>query len=392
MLLSSGSDAFTSILLILRILCFWPHVIFRWLFGYCPDLLLTLTVSISILTIGKILCFYQEERRTYLIIKVILYLWYFIYSIYVLVFFSSEFGDFDTLDWFTFLFALFSYVCMFIVGILLKRIQIGNYKLINYYVIMLIYFAIGVLWYFYKPIEILLTFYMGFWFLYIISVYAFSHIKRGLPLREGYNAIENARHLLKILGFTIFYSFLLICIIQYFPEALFGLENWIFGLIPTVLFAIISVLYYENEKIRYGSSFLMLTFFSWVIADIEDLGMMFFNFVFMVILMIILPFLILFFCAYWDKSKFVLEIFCFTILYIIVVGFLILLLSLEPHIENWMVGLIGMCICSFWYIGPWKPTLFRLKKVWLFLIMIFLSYFLSDIEDFLVQIVQLYTI
>ena len=62
-------------------------------------------------------------------------------------------------------------------------------------------------------------------------------------------------------------------------------------------------------------------------------------------------------------------------------------LNNEIIIENWAIGLIGISISSILYIAPpYLNFLLRLKKIHFFFIGFFLSWFLADLNDFLIII------
>lgn len=78
----------------------------------------------------------------------------------------------------------------------------------------------------------------------------------------------------------------------------------------------------------------------------------------------------------------VLKVVAWTVVYGLVVGFLIML-NPETLMENWGIGLIGMTIFSILYIIPIDRFIFRFKKLYMFFILFFLAWLIADWTDFM---------
>ena len=176
---------------------FWglPSQFFNWLNGYAPVSLRILCVSMLIMSLGKILSFYEEERKTYLFIKIFLYLWFTGYWLFTQDIFTAL-TDFSLLDWSAVVMGIVAPFCLLIVGYWLRNIRIGGIKIINFWVIMILYLILGLVWFFIQPETIVFSFYFIFWFGYVIFIYEFSHAKRGLAKRDDINAAKNLRRIL----------------------------------------------------------------------------------------------------------------------------------------------------------------------------------------------------
>ena len=84
-----------------------------------------------------------------------------------------------------------------------------------------------------------------------------------------------------------------------------------------------------------------------------------------------------------EKIKAVFGILGFLILYAIIEAY-ILPLNSETLIQNWGIGVIGIIIFVALYLINIEKLLFRPKKLYFFMIMVFLCWLIKDWADFII--------
>ncbi len=152
-------------------------VFFSIIFFFASSYLRTLTVSvILILTLGKILDL--MKRKSYKVLKWIIYIWFFGYSMYSLGIFTNL-TQLDTLDWATFAFSVLAPLSMLIVGKQLGSMKIKGHKIFIYYVLMILYLLIAILWYTYYPEQVIFTVLFIYWCITLFFVSIINYMKGG---------------------------------------------------------------------------------------------------------------------------------------------------------------------------------------------------------------------
>lgn len=82
------------------------------------------------------------------------------------------------------------------------------------------------------------------------------------------------------------------------------------------------------------------------------------------------------------NSIFILKIVGIAFLYYIIIEILQPLNS-EELIENWSIGLTFLIVFSALYIVPFDNLIFRQKRLYAFMVIFWLSWFLADFLDFI---------
>ena len=169
-----------QVLLYLNLMYKPADVFFSWMFFFAPGLLRTLTISvILILTLGKI--FDIMKRKCYQILKWIVYIWFFGYSLYTLGIFGNllELQSLKAIDWSTFAFTVLAPISMLVVGKQIGSLRIKGHKIFIYYVVMMLYLLIAILWYTYYPNEVNFTVLVIYWVIALVFVSIINYMKGG---------------------------------------------------------------------------------------------------------------------------------------------------------------------------------------------------------------------
>ena len=159
-------------------LIYYPaDVVFSIVFFFASSYLRTLTISvILILTLGKLLDL--MKRKSYKVLKWIIYIWFFGYSMHSLGIFSNL-AELDALDWSTFAFSVLAPLSMLIVGKQLGSMKIKGHKIFIYYVIMILYLLVAILWYTYYPEDVIFTVLFIYWCIALFTVTIVNYLKGG---------------------------------------------------------------------------------------------------------------------------------------------------------------------------------------------------------------------
>lgn len=367
-------------------MCVPPEFAFNWLFGFVPDILKIMCVSMLVVSIGKYLKFY--ERKTYEVIKWILYIWFLLYLAYVLDYFNLT-GDWEGLDWLSIILSIIAPFGLFIAWTCLKSYLKNKLPFDVYYLAMLIYYVIGVIWWVLRPEQINLSFYTVYvFFLAIIGNYLVSHLYKGIIPQMDAKMWRRVLIVLKIIGFTVFVAILKIIVLSFEPEENLQIEAWWFGLGGIALFGILSILYFQTIYRKYFV-LLMLGSESLLFVDIHDFLAIFITPLGVILFMIITlcGALVLYFYTKRAKAIGI----ALLIAVIFSVAFLLFVaINNEKAIENWAVGISFATLFIILYLLPPGKLWIVIKRVHLTLILFFMSLFLLDFTDYLIAIKTIY--
>lgn len=377
---------YNSLNLGLSFLCGPADLIFAWIFGFVPPMLKTLCVSMLILTIGKILGFY--ERKTYAIVKLMLYGWFFLYTLYTLDF-LTDMGSYDPLDWSSLLFGILAPLCLIIVGIIIKNRFKEMFKFDLYYLLMVLYLILGGFWYVLRPKQINFSLYAFYWAVLLGNVYLFSQINKGvlsMGSSEKYNFWKNLKVVSKIILIIVIYHIVFVFVIPLNPETL--IQNWTIGIIGVISFSLLSMMfYYHRQKyILIWGIFFSLT---WLLIDAKDFILFLVTPAGIIILLISFTCIMLLILYYQEKTLYLGEALIITIVYCIIFCFLFRLND-ETIVENWALGLFFTFIFVILYLLPPGKLWLIIKRFHVFMIAFWLCWFLADYQDFISTIIQIY--
>lgn len=373
---------------ILKMLCAPPDLFFSWFFGFAPDVLKIMCVSMLIVTIGKNLKFY--ERKTYHVIKGLLYIWFLLYLAYVLEYFDIS-KEYDSLDWISLGISIIAPLCMLILWSIGKRWLNNALPFDVYYIGMTIYGLIGLWWAIFKPDMIVTEFFFFYEGLLLISVYICSKLCGGVMSIKDENFWKRVLTILKIIGFSILIGFLELIILPLDPEnRLFPvhIEIWTVGLCGIGLFGILSIFYYQTEYKKYFV-LLMLGSLSLLFVDIEDFLGIFSTGTGIIVFILILFILAMILYLYTKRAKEIgislLISLIFSISYVLIIN-----LNNEKLVENWMLGLWFSIIFIILYLLPPGKLWTIIKRVHFLMILFWISLFLFDINDFASMFMKIY--
>ena len=371
---------------IILLICVPPEFLFNKGFGFVPDILKIMCVSMLVVSLGKYLNFY--ERKTYMVIKWIIYIWFVLYLAYVLEYFNFS-KEYTTFDCMSIGFSIGIPLCVFVVWHIGKNWLAKRIPFDIYYIAMAIYGIIGMVWFSMKPEEININLFVFYWgLLTIILTYLFSFLSKGVLSMKDAKFWHRIFNVLKIIGFVILVSIVSLLVFSLEPEETMSLEIWWFGVGGIILFAGLSI-YYFQTKMKKFFILLMVGSESLLFVDIMDFLLIFITPLGVILFLFVTFFIALILYLYTQRAKAV-GIALFIAILFSVAFMLLVAINDERIFENWMVGLSFALIFIILYIIPPGKLWTIIKRVHLTLIIFFLSLFLLDIYDFLMTLNTIY--
>lgn len=154
------------------------------IFFFVPGFLRLFSLSLLILVIGAILDTFNKIWLV--IVKWIMYLLYFIYSLWVIRLFSNliDLLNYTILEWATIITAILGPICILIVGRKLVGIRIKRYKIFNFHIYWLIYLVISCIWIVFYPEDVLIGLVFVFAGVSYILIYCFKHKNKRVEVNE----------------------------------------------------------------------------------------------------------------------------------------------------------------------------------------------------------------
>lgn len=368
-------------------MCAPMEFMFNWSFGFVTDILKIICVSMLVMSIAKYLGFY--ERKTYLILKILLYIWFLIYLAYVLEYFNFS-KEYDRIDWYSLGISVFAPLCVLFVWVFCKKWLSKRLPFDIYYIAMAVYLAIGLWWAIFKPDSIDFSVYFVYWlFLTIIGNYFFSLACKGVISKKDDKFWKRVFIVLKIIGFTLLVAILKIIVFSLKPEENLRVEAWWFGLGGIVLFGVLSILYYSHKPYRKFFILFMLGSESLLFVDLADFLAIFISPLGVIIFMILLLCVALILYFYTEKAKAV-GLALFIAIAFSTAFLLFVTINDERLIENWAVGLSFAILFIILYLLPPGKLWIMIKRFHLMWIIFFMSLFLLDLGDYLMMVNTIY--
>jgi len=372
---------------IIFLMCAPMEFTFNWAFGFVSDILKVICVSMLVISIAKYLGFY--ERKTYLILKILLYIWFLIYLAYVLEYFKLS-GKYDRIDWISICFSALAPLCMLFVWVFCKKWLAKRLPFDVYYIIMTIYLAIGIWWSVFKPDDIDFSVYFVYWlFLTVIGNYFFSLACKGVISKKDDKFWKRVFVVLKIIAFTLLVAVLKIIVFLLKPEENLRVQAWWFGLGGIVLFGVLSILFYSHKPYSKLFVLLMLGSESLLFVDIRDFFLIFVTPLGVLIFMAITFCIALLLYFYTERAKSV-GIALFIAVAFSVAFLLFVAINDERLIENWAVGISFAVLFIILYLLPPGKLWMMIKRFHLMWIIFFISLFLLDLGDYLIMVNRIY--
>lgn len=135
-----------------------------------PSIFHIFSFALLILTIGTILDAQKTGFCT--ILKYILYISYFIYTIFALGLFEwiYNFQGVTLQDWDKILYGIIAPLCLIIVLKIILNKKIKGHKIFNYFIIWIIFIIFGIIWDILYPADIILEFLILYWVISLLIV------------------------------------------------------------------------------------------------------------------------------------------------------------------------------------------------------------------------------
>lgn len=150
-------------------------IVLHFFIFFAQSALFTLTVSMAIITAGKILTI--MERSFYKYIKWFLYLWFIGYGVYTFGLYGDML-DMDLLDWSTIMFSIVAPICLLIVGKQISNLEYKGHKPFKiYYIIMLLYLLLAIVWFVFFPQEVMFGWLFIYWIMLVFLATITGYIK-----------------------------------------------------------------------------------------------------------------------------------------------------------------------------------------------------------------------
>lgn len=371
--------------LLMVIVCGPADLFFTFIFGFASEVLKMLCVSMLVITIGKILGFY--ERKVYYIIQLLVYLWFLLYIIYVSESLAGTEAELDFFEWVSLILSFLAPLCIFVVIFLLKNYCRKHLPIDLYYIVMIIYALVVFLWFFFKPTYVNFTMFALYWSLLLLLVYVSSQVCKGIISVMDDKFWERIVMVLKIMGLIVIFTIVKLFIIPLNPETI--LENWHIGLIGVCLFSGLSVFFFETIYKKYFVA-LALGSQALIFADIGDfVGVL--TTALGLILFLIISFLVLVLIFFlYERAKVIAMAFLLSIMFSVSFLFIIVLND-EKLIENWAIGLSFGIFFVILYLLPNGKFFVLAKRLHFLMIIFWFSIFIIDFTDFINTIVVIYT-
>nr|BDI55110.1 MAG: hypothetical protein [uncultured archaeon] len=154
------------------------------IFFFVPSFLRLFSLSLLILVIGAIL---NTFNKIWLVImKWIMYLLYFIYSLWVIGLFSNliDLLNYTILDWAIIITAILGPICIIIVGRKFTRMTIKSHRIFNSYIYWIIYLVFSCIWVILYPEEVLIGLVFVFASVSYILIYCFKHKSKRVEVND----------------------------------------------------------------------------------------------------------------------------------------------------------------------------------------------------------------
>jgi hypothetical protein len=272
--------------------------------------------------------------------------------------------------------------------------QIGKKRLAErlpfdvYYFAMGLYLLVGIVWNLFYPEEIHYVYYVYWFFLVAVFNYLAYVLSKGVLNRADPQLWKRVFTVILIVSFTVFVAILKLIIPPSEIEKGLAIEAWWFGLGGLLIFGFLSIIYFHSSYKKY-LIFLMLGCESLLFVDIEDFLALFKTPLGVNLFLLILFIVALILYFYTNRAKAVgialLIAIAFSTAFIVFVA-----LNNEKYIENWAIGLSFATIFTILYLVPPGKLWTIIKKVHLSWIILFLSLFLIDFQDFVWMLRSLY--
>jgi len=163
---------------VIFLFCEYPYFVFSVVFAFAPYLLRVFTISMLILSIGRILdLFGRKWSKT---VKWMVYIWFIFYSFWLIEILSNIEEGFTLLDYTTIMFGVIAPICMFIVGRFISTKKVKGHRIFNYWMWWLVYTIIAVVWWLFLPEIVFINFIFIYIFLSIFTVFIIEKFLRGI--------------------------------------------------------------------------------------------------------------------------------------------------------------------------------------------------------------------
>lgn len=162
---------------IITSICTSLDLVFAIIFFFVPSFLRMFSISMLILSIGKILD--ATGVKAIKIVKWLLYIGFMLYSAWSLVVLQNV-AELNLLDINTILFGVIAPICMMLIGRQLSQIEYKGHKIFGYYVLWLIYFIFTLIWFLIFPEQVLLSIVFMYMFITIFIVWLSEKIISGV--------------------------------------------------------------------------------------------------------------------------------------------------------------------------------------------------------------------
>lgn len=160
----------------------WNWIGLQALFFFVSGLLILFSLSLLIITISIYLRY--KEKIQYLILRILLFFYLILTSIYQLEGMDNVFkaSDPNFIEIITLILGVIAPICIIIVGRFLLRLKIVGHKIFNNYVLWVVYFIVVTFWEIRYPNDI----YYGFVMVYILINIVLLHycLAKGGELNE----------------------------------------------------------------------------------------------------------------------------------------------------------------------------------------------------------------
>lgn len=160
---------------IIHFIYYPADIVLHFFIFFAESAMFTLTVSMLIISLGKILT--TMERKFYKYLKWTIYTWFIGYGLYTMNFYSDLFGA-NLLDWSAVMFSIVAPICMIIVFRQASNIQYKGHKPFKTYIlIMLIYLCFAIIWFIFFPLEIMFGWWLVVWVISLFFTILIGYIK-----------------------------------------------------------------------------------------------------------------------------------------------------------------------------------------------------------------------